>query len=55
MLNCAACGIDRVHLYDNGFDAYFCDERCHSDYCHDHFDDIYSEWAAENLETVEAD
>lgn len=52
-MSCASCGQANPRKYDIALDAYVCDERCHRDYCHDQFDAIYAEWAAENLEDSE--
>lgn len=50
---CASCGAGPVAFYDEHFERYFCGPSCHSDYCTEHFEDIYALWADENLEEVD--
>ena len=51
--SCASCGTSKVALYDDHFERYFCDAQCHSDYCTEHYDEIYELWAQANLEEVD--
>ena len=50
---CASCGTKLVELYDDHFERYFYDAQCHSDYCTEHYDEIYELWAQANLEEVD--
>lgn len=50
---CASCGRPTVAVYDDHFERYFCDAQCHSDYCTEHYDEIYELWAQANLEEVD--